>query len=140
MLIFTLLLQPLGSKHTTVVVDDTDISVLLFHWNTDMADIHLRLEPKKAQKRPLKLINIREAVLAQEDATQDAVGEADARIFIKIYGGKPDDSCPLYGACNNNLFHDATKAISYDRSASSGYDVEESECFSNGTVRMGMEG
>ncbi len=38
-------------KHTTVIADDTDILVLLlFHWNADMADIHLRSERKKAQK------------------------------------------------------------------------------------------
>ena len=49
-------------KHTTVIADDTDILVLLlFHWNADMADIHLRSERKKAHKIPLKLIDIREA-------------------------------------------------------------------------------
>ena len=48
-------------KHTTVIAGDTDILVLLlFHWNADMADIHLRSERKKAQKIPLKLIDIRE--------------------------------------------------------------------------------
>ncbi len=108
-----------------------------------MADIHLRLERKKAQKIPLKLIDIREAakhseqktvlphilaihawggcdttsavfghgkcrilklaqksqevrqwcaVFAQEDTTRYAVGEAGERIFISMYGGKPDDS------------------------------------------------
>ena len=131
------------SKHTTVIANDTDILVLLlFHWNADMDDIHLRLERKKAQKIPLKLIDIGEAakhseqtvlphilaihawggsdttsavfdqgkcrilklaqksqemrqwcaVFAQEDTTRDAVGEAGERIFISMYGGKPDDS------------------------------------------------
>ena len=130
-------------KHTTVIADDTDILVLLlFHWNADMADIHLRSECKQAQKIPLKLIDIREAgkhseqtvvphilaihawggcdttpavfghgkcrilklakksqevrqwcaVFEQEDATRDDVGEAGERIFISMYGGKPDDS------------------------------------------------
>ena len=36
-------------KHTTVIADDIDILVLLlFLWNADMADIHLRSERKKA--------------------------------------------------------------------------------------------
>ena len=49
-------------KHTTVIADDTDILVLLlFHWNPDMADIHLRSEREKAQNIPLKLNDIREA-------------------------------------------------------------------------------
>ena len=44
----------LASDPTTMIADDTDILVLLlFHWNADMADIHLRSEPKKAQKIPL---------------------------------------------------------------------------------------
>ena len=43
-------------KHTTVIADDTDILVLLlFHWNADIADIHLRSERKKAQKIQLRL-------------------------------------------------------------------------------------
>ena len=54
-------------KHTTVNADDTDILVLLlFHWNADMADIHLRSERKKAQKIALKLIDIREAAKHSE--------------------------------------------------------------------------
>ena len=49
-------------KHTAVIADDTDILVLLlFHGNADMADIHLRSERNKAQKIPLKLMDIREA-------------------------------------------------------------------------------
>ena len=49
-------------NHTTVIADDTDILVLLlFHWNADMADIHLRSERKEAQNIPLKIIDIREA-------------------------------------------------------------------------------
>ena len=49
-------------KHTAVISDDTDILVLLlFHWNADIADIHLRSERKKAQKIPLMLMDIREA-------------------------------------------------------------------------------
>ena len=45
-----------------LIADDTDTLVLLlFRWNADMADIHLRSERKETQKIPLKLIDIREA-------------------------------------------------------------------------------
>lgn len=49
----------LTGQHATVVADDTDIFVLLlFQWNTNVAEIHLQPEPKKAQKRPLKFIHM----------------------------------------------------------------------------------
>ena len=50
-----------------MIADDTDILVLLlFHWNADMADIHLRSECKEEQKIPLKLSDIREAAKHSE--------------------------------------------------------------------------
>ena len=54
-------------KHTTVIADDTHILVLLlFHWNADKADIHLRSERKKAEHISLKLIDIRAAAKHSE--------------------------------------------------------------------------
>ena len=44
------------------------------------------------------------AVFAQEDATRDAIGEAGERIFISMYGGKPDDSLTkLRHACYREI-------------------------------------
>ena len=163
-------------KHTTMIADDIDsLVLLLFNWNADMADIHLRSERKKAQKIPMKLIYIREAakhseqtvlphilaihawggcdttpavfghgkcrilklaqksqevrqwcaVFAQEYATRDAVGEAGERIFISMYGGKPDDSLTKLRHAryreiigSNELIRVATRATSTDRTSS----------------------
>ena len=66
----------------------------------------------------------RSAVFAQEDATRDAVGEGGERIFISMYGGKPDDSltkiatCSLQGDFSNELIRVATRATSTDRTSS----------------------
>ena len=75
------------SKHTTVIADDIDILVLLlFHWNADMDDIHLRLERKKAQKIPLKLIDIREAAKHSEQTVLPRI------LAIHAWGGSDTTS------------------------------------------------
>ena len=48
-IVFAAIALASDGNHTTVIADDTDILVLLlFHWNADMADIHLRSQRKKA--------------------------------------------------------------------------------------------
>ncbi len=82
-------------KHTAVIADDTDILVLLlFHWNADMADIHLRSERKKAQNIPLKLIDIREAAKHSEQTVLPQI------LAIHAWGGCDTTSAVFgHGKC-----------------------------------------
>ena len=65
------------------------------------------------------------ALFAQEDANRDAVGEAGERIFISMYGGKPDESltkinCDMLatGRLQQRTHRVATRATSTDRTSS----------------------
>ena len=45
----------------TVICDDTDVLVLLvYHFKPDMSDIYMRSDPKRGQKKGLKLYSIRD--------------------------------------------------------------------------------
>ena len=58
------------SDHVTVVADDTDVLILLlYHWTSDMVDIHFRSEAKKIKgTMDVKLVDIRSVVSKQNQS------------------------------------------------------------------------
>jgi hypothetical protein len=117
------------TDHVTVVADDTDVLILLlYHWTSNMVDIHFRSEASKVKgSHGVKIINIRSVV---NDLNQSILGNL---LAIHAWGGC-DTTSAIFGHGKTKIMKLAEKSVCVRKALQviQKVDATENEVISSG--------